>query len=280
MGVDVSHNTITDLPYIGILGLGAFSTCDSNTLTRVCKATVDTGAIYNAGRWGTVGDPSQTWGTKIRFNTISYVYCNDWDNGTEAGGGNVGIYLDDGCSGATVSGNVISQTIIPILIGGGSYNQIMGNSITLSGTTVGPFSAPTRWLTWDGRYLPNSWAGDSDPTWRTSTDTGSGGGLSPGSIDLSYNSIGLSGAAWISYASGFGAVSPSGMSLVNNRHKVPYNDFAGNLLYDSLNRDPTDNTGILSCYPIESGKIKESHTNGNDGPIYASVISLGVTVFG
>jgi hypothetical protein len=70
------------------------------------------------------------------------------------------------------------------------------------------------------------------------------------------------------------------MSLVNNRHKVPYNDFAGNLLYDSLNRDPTDNTGILSCYPIESGKIKESHTNGNDGPIYASVISLGVTVFG
>lgn len=115
VGQVVSHNTISQAPHNAVLFAGNDHLIAHNVIRAVCLNTADAGAIY-CGRDWTMG------GTVIRENTIS-------DLGEASHHHNWAVYLDDLASGITVEGNVIEDCPSGILVGGGRYNQIVGNRI-------------------------------------------------------------------------------------------------------------------------------------------------------
>ncbi|MCD6333028.1 MAG: right-handed parallel beta-helix repeat-containing protein [Bacteroidales bacterium] len=115
VGHRVSENHIYNAPHNAILFNGNDHIIEGNTIERVCWDTSDAGAIY-CGRDWTMG------GTVIRNNTIRNL-------GQARHHHNWAIYLDDLASGIDVLNNTIEDCPSGILVGGGRYNRIIGNSI-------------------------------------------------------------------------------------------------------------------------------------------------------
>jgi hypothetical protein len=117
----VSGNTIEHVGYAGIQFAGEADLSNphivGNTIIDSCKTVADCGAIYLLGRTPKSG------GAVIRDNRIEGY--GPVKNETKA------IYLDDGLSGATVSGNTISgRGTYAFQVHGGGNNVIEGNVVT------------------------------------------------------------------------------------------------------------------------------------------------------
>lgn len=111
----IRGNQISDAPHNAILFAGNDHVIEHNDIQRVCLNTSDAGAIY-CGRDWTLG------GTRIQNN-----YFKDLGNALHHF--NWAIYLDDLASGIDVLHNRIENCPSAILVGGGRYNRIIGNTI-------------------------------------------------------------------------------------------------------------------------------------------------------
>jgi hypothetical protein len=115
VGHIVRSNKISFAPHTAILFSGNDHLIAQNEIRKVCLNTSDAGAIY-CGRDWTMG------GTEISGNIISEL-------GQASHHHNWAIYLDDLASGISVVDNHIKDCPSGILIGGGRYNRVNGNSI-------------------------------------------------------------------------------------------------------------------------------------------------------
>jgi hypothetical protein len=115
-GVEVSilACSLRSGPHSGILIAGNDHLVSNCVLSGLLKETRDAGAIY-------MGRDLSARGNRIEANTISDVRGFN-------GRGGVAIYLDDLASGVEVHRNAIRGADIGLLIGGGSWNHVKGNS--------------------------------------------------------------------------------------------------------------------------------------------------------
>jgi hypothetical protein len=117
VGSVVEHCLFHDAPHAAVLFAGNEHLICDNEIDDVMTETDDAGAIYAGRDW-------TTFGTVISGN---WIHNN---------GGLAGIYLDDQLSGITVKNNLIEHMHIGILVGGGRYDTIEGNTISGCGTSI------------------------------------------------------------------------------------------------------------------------------------------------
>ena len=108
VGIRVAHNRVHDSANAGIRFGGADNLFELNEIYRVGLNSGDLGGIY--GYCGFTG-----FGNMVRNNFIHHTM-----NGNA-------IYMDDGTSGITVSGNVAYKCASGVLMGGGHYNRFLNN---------------------------------------------------------------------------------------------------------------------------------------------------------
>ena len=115
VGHIVRRNGLSNGPHCAIFFTGNDHLIENNHISHVCLNTSDAGAIY-CGRDWTMG------GTIIQKNSIEQL-------GQASHHHNWAIYLDDLASGIQVLDNLIVECPSGILVGGGRYNKINGNTI-------------------------------------------------------------------------------------------------------------------------------------------------------
>ncbi len=118
VGNRVAHNRIYDGPQMAIWLRGNDHLVEANEIHHVCRQTADSGAIYG-GR-----DFSER-GWIIRANYIHDLAPVAGSNGYRHV---VGVYLDDGLGGETISGNLFADADKCILIHGGGDNRVTDNT--------------------------------------------------------------------------------------------------------------------------------------------------------
>lgn len=112
VGNYAKHNVMHDSMSQGVLFAGNDHVIDNNEIYNVVRDVHDAGAIYAGGMNGQIG------------NTITNNYIHDiLKSGSEV----FAVYLDDGFSGTTVKGNVITNVVSGGLFGGGRNNTITNN---------------------------------------------------------------------------------------------------------------------------------------------------------
>jgi len=114
----ISHNKIYDAPHNAILMDGANQTLEYNEITQVILQTQDCGAIYTGGNGP---------------NIIRYNFLHDLGKGqlnTTQTPFAAAIYNDNGGSNLTVTGNILVNGAIGLLINGGNGNTITNNVIS------------------------------------------------------------------------------------------------------------------------------------------------------
>lgn len=107
VGVQMTHNLLTDAPHQGIGVAGNDHLFEYNEVARVGMASDDCGAFY-MGR-----DPSER-GTVLRYNYWHHL-------GSEMTHGSCAIYFDDGAGGQTVEGNVFYKA------SGGAFGAVFNH---------------------------------------------------------------------------------------------------------------------------------------------------------
>ncbi|MBR4941441.1 MAG: right-handed parallel beta-helix repeat-containing protein [Clostridia bacterium] len=138
-GVTVSHNEISESPHQAISWSGPNHLFEYNEIYNVCLETSDCGAFYG-------GRNFSSYGCVIRYNYIHNI-------GAENTLANA-IYWDDGLSGQTAYGNIITDiTNNAFAIGGGRDNVVENNLII--DTMMAPISYDQR--TRDSVYDPGAW---------------------------------------------------------------------------------------------------------------------------
>jgi len=137
VGQYVARCSFADAPHNGILFAGNDHLIVNNLFERVCWDTSNAGAIY-CGRDWTLG------GTVIRGNSFK-------DLGQASHHHNWAIYLDDLASGIDVIENIIIDCPSGILVGGGRYNRIIGN--TMQDCPRASILYDARGLNWYQPYL-------------------------------------------------------------------------------------------------------------------------------
>jgi len=110
VGIHVSHNRVHDTANAGITFGGADNLFELNEVYRVGMNSGDLGGFY--GYCGFTG-----FGNVMRNNFVHHSM-----NGNA-------FYMDDGTSGATVTGNVAYKCAMGVLMGGGHYNHFDHNII-------------------------------------------------------------------------------------------------------------------------------------------------------
>ncbi len=114
VGCTIEYNTINNGPLGAIRFFGNDHKISHNEVYDVCKTAMDVGAIYCGSNW------------TERGNEISYNYIHDIRS--YMGGSNcIGIYLDDQYCGVNIKNNVIVNSTMGMLIGGGRDNIIKDN---------------------------------------------------------------------------------------------------------------------------------------------------------
>ncbi|NQT88654.1 right-handed parallel beta-helix repeat-containing protein, partial [bacterium] len=108
VGCLVRNNLIHDLPHAAILYGGNNNILELNEIFRVALDSGDVGAFYTWHDWTSRGNV-------VRHNLI-----------TDSPGAN-GVYMDDGDSGDTVTGNVFVRMACGPFVGGGHDNIVRGN---------------------------------------------------------------------------------------------------------------------------------------------------------
>ncbi|MDF2650832.1 MAG: putative pectin lyase [Paenibacillus sp.] len=134
VGNIAAHNYIHDAPHVGILIYGNDHLIEYNEIENVLTETGDAGAIYMGRDWTEQG-------VVIRYNYIHKIH-NDVSEL------HIGIYLDDMASGVQMYGNVIFDTDLAVMIGGGRNNRLDNNL----------FLNCNRSLQLDARSQPGEWA--------------------------------------------------------------------------------------------------------------------------
>lgn len=157
-GITVSHNELYNTPGQAITFSGPNNLIEYNELHHVCLRTIDGGAIYG-------GRNFYSYGTVIQYNYIHDIGSDGFPP--------QGIYMDDGLSGITVFGNLLTD--IPdwdILIGGGR-DMVVENNIMVY---LAPVYDPGRhWESfhydqrgYDGLFEGNDYSWFDDSTlWNT-----------------------------------------------------------------------------------------------------------------
>ena len=144
-GITVSHNEISESPHQAISWSGPNHLFEYNEIYNVCLETSDCGAFY-AGR------NYNSYGCVIRYNYIHNV-------GTDAAMANA-IYWDDGLSGQTAYGNIITDVKNnAFAIGGGRDNVVENNLIINSVSSPVSFDQRNR----DALLVSNYWVNVSTP---------------------------------------------------------------------------------------------------------------------
>ena len=131
VGLRAARNDIYDAPNQAIAFDGNDHIIEANDIHDVCTETSDAGAIYGMRDWTMRG-------TEIRNNVIHDVKGADGQHAA-------GVYLDDMLSGTNVTGNVLDNVAIGVLIGGGRDNTISHNIFVSTGV---PVLADARGLGW------------------------------------------------------------------------------------------------------------------------------------
>lgn len=142
VGNYAAFNKIYDSPHMAIGFNGNDHIVEYNHISDVLKEASDAGAIY-------VGRDFLAYGNIIRYNYI--------DNIVGAGmhGDAVGIYYDDMWSGTASYGNIINNTEMPFMIGGGRDCSITNNIVmnALPASTVS-FHLDSRGTGWAAKSMP------------------------------------------------------------------------------------------------------------------------------
>ena len=110
VGIHLKNNRIHDTANAGVAFGGADNYFELNEVYRVGLNSGDLGAFY--GYSGFTG-----FGNILKNNFVHHSMNAN------------AFYVDDGYSGATVSGNVVYQTAMGVLMGGGHYNHFDHNVI-------------------------------------------------------------------------------------------------------------------------------------------------------
>jgi Right handed beta helix region len=110
VGIRVAHNRIHDTANAGVRFGGADNLFELNEVYRIGLNSGDLGGFY--GYCGFTG-----FGNVMRNNFVHHSM-----NGNA-------FYMDDGTSGATVTGNVAYKCAMGVLMGGGHYNRFLNNII-------------------------------------------------------------------------------------------------------------------------------------------------------
>ena len=117
-GQRAAYNKIHGGDHLAISGGGPYQLFEYNEIYDACVDVNDMGALYFGQSW------------QNQDYTIQYNYFHDIGrNGADSHG----IYLDDGCGGANVIGNVCENvTNYGIFLGGGRYNTVINNIVVNS----------------------------------------------------------------------------------------------------------------------------------------------------
>jgi parallel beta-helix repeat protein len=110
VGIRVAHNRIHDTANAGVRFGGCDNVFELNEVYRIGLNSGDLGGFY--GYCGFTG-----FGNVMRNNFVHHSM-----NGNA-------FYMDDGTSGATVTGNVAYKCAMGVLMGGGHYNRFLNNII-------------------------------------------------------------------------------------------------------------------------------------------------------
>ena len=110
VGIRVAHNRIHDTANAGVRFGGCDNLFELNEVYRIGLNSGDLGGFY--GYCGFTG-----FGNVMRNNFVHHSM-----NGNA-------FYMDDGTSGATVTGNVAYKCAMGVLMGGGHYNRFLNNII-------------------------------------------------------------------------------------------------------------------------------------------------------
>ncbi|MDD4914641.1 MAG: right-handed parallel beta-helix repeat-containing protein [Methylococcales bacterium] len=130
VGSRITHNLIEQASGPAVSINGNDHLFEKNEVHHVCEQLSDCGAIYSGRNW--------TWrGNIIRYNSIHDLYGYGLQSVDIAGNtvkysspnGARGVYLDDGLSSFTISGNIFYKAGISIHLGGGRDNRIDNNYI-------------------------------------------------------------------------------------------------------------------------------------------------------
>ncbi|MCE9590942.1 MAG: right-handed parallel beta-helix repeat-containing protein [Planctomycetes bacterium] len=122
VGTRVTHNLIHDHPHCAILFSGNDHLMEFNHIHHTCHETGDVGAIYTGRDWSFQG------------NVIRHNYMHDINGPGHLGA--MAVYLDDCVSGISVIGNIIVNTQIGTLLGGGRDCVIDNNIYINAGFAV------------------------------------------------------------------------------------------------------------------------------------------------
>ena len=110
VGIHVAHNRVHDTANAGVRFGGCDNLFELNEVYRIGLNSGDLGGFY--GYCGFTG-----FGNVMRNNFVHHSM-----NGNA-------FYMDDGTSGATVTGNVAYKCAMGVLMGGGHYNRFLDNII-------------------------------------------------------------------------------------------------------------------------------------------------------
>jgi hypothetical protein len=123
VGCRVAHNRIGHAPHQGVVFWGNDHLMEFNELHHLCEETADAGAFYIGRDW------------TMRGNVIRHNHVHHLGRFAAAReyGGTMAVYLDDWASGTTVTGNVVVNAYIGIMIGSGRDNHVEGNLWIASG---------------------------------------------------------------------------------------------------------------------------------------------------
>jgi len=141
VGNRVMQNAIHDAPHAGIFMWGNEQWIERNELFRLCAETSDAGAVYIGRDW------------TMRGNIVCHNWIHDLGRYAEARECNstMAVYLDDCASGTTVTGNVIVDAYVGILIGGGHDNVVENNIFRRCGNAA--ILADARGLSWAAKMF-------------------------------------------------------------------------------------------------------------------------------
>lgn len=112
-GSRAAHNLIYNAPHQAIGLAGNDHRIEFNEIYQVCQESNDAGAIYAWNDWAGRG------------NQIHHNYLHDIAGQNEKGAH--GVYLDDGFSSASITGNIFKSVSGAILLGGGRDITVANN---------------------------------------------------------------------------------------------------------------------------------------------------------